>query len=162
MSLWDIHRTQTALLSLLDPLDSLDVSASLLRMREDGGKLPRWPLANVYTGCMVGSHGIQVISDAASKGLLSPTMVSEACVVAAEAADGQARAGGANSYASLGYVASDVSGRGAAVTLDYAYDDAAASWLCALANDSTNATRLQVRSGNFKNVFAYSMLLDES
>lgn len=46
--------------------------------------------------------------------------------------------------------------------MDYAYDDAAAGWLCAAANDTANATRLAKRSGNFKNVFAYSMLVDEN
>lgn len=46
LSLWDIHRTQTSLLTLLQPSVSLDIVKSLIRMYKDGGVLPRWPIAN--------------------------------------------------------------------------------------------------------------------
>ena len=46
LSLWDIHRTQTSLLTLLQPNVSLDIVKSLIRMYKDGGVLPRWPIAN--------------------------------------------------------------------------------------------------------------------
>ena len=36
-------------------------------MARVGGDIPRWPLANVYTGCMIGSHGMVSIAEAILK-----------------------------------------------------------------------------------------------
>jgi putative alpha-1,2-mannosidase len=68
MSLWDIHRTQLPLLSLVQPDVFNDVIRSLQDMARTGGDIPRWPLANVYTGCMIGSHGFASIAEAVLKG----------------------------------------------------------------------------------------------
>ena len=46
LSLWDTHRTQTSLLSLLQPSVALDIVQSLVDMYKEGGALPRWPIAN--------------------------------------------------------------------------------------------------------------------
>lgn len=46
LSLWDIHRTQAPLLTLLRPDISSGITHSLLSMYEQGGALPRWPIAN--------------------------------------------------------------------------------------------------------------------
>lgn len=46
LSLWDIHHTQTPLLSLLQPSVALDIVQSLVDMYKEGGTLPRWPIAN--------------------------------------------------------------------------------------------------------------------
>ena len=46
LSLWDTHRTHVPLLTLLQPSVSLDIVKSLLRMYEEGGAIPRWPIAN--------------------------------------------------------------------------------------------------------------------
>ncbi|RYG57507.1 hypothetical protein EON66_00205 [archaeon] len=53
MSIWDIHRTQTPWLVVTAPDVAADVTHSLLVMTEQGGHLPRWPLANIYADCMV-------------------------------------------------------------------------------------------------------------
>ena len=46
-------RSEVPLLSLLEPGLMQDVVQSLLQMYEQGGDIPRWPLASGYTGCMV-------------------------------------------------------------------------------------------------------------
>lgn len=46
LSLWDIHRTQAPLLTFLKPNVSLGIVTSLIKMYEEGGALPRWPIAN--------------------------------------------------------------------------------------------------------------------
>lgn len=46
LSLWDIHRTQAPLLTLLRPDVASSITHSLLYMYEQGGALPRWPIAN--------------------------------------------------------------------------------------------------------------------
>ena len=68
MSLWDIHRTQLPWLSLTSPEVYVDIIRSLEAMGEEGGDVPRWPLANIYTGCMIGNHAIIVVAEAVAKG----------------------------------------------------------------------------------------------
>ena len=68
MSLWDVHRTQFPWLSLAMPDVFTDIIASLQEMARVGGDLPRWPLANVYTECMIGSHGMVSLAEAVVKG----------------------------------------------------------------------------------------------
>ena len=33
------------------------------------GALPRWPIASVEAGCMTGSHGVVILTDAVLKGV---------------------------------------------------------------------------------------------
>jgi putative alpha-1,2-mannosidase len=46
MSIWDVHRTEYPFLGLIAPNILNDIVKSLLLMYEQGGDLPRWPLAN--------------------------------------------------------------------------------------------------------------------
>ena len=68
-SLWDTFRAQHPLHTIVNPeLDQAWIR-SLLRMYDEGGILPMWPLAANYTGCMIGYHAVPVIVDAYVKGL---------------------------------------------------------------------------------------------
>ena len=69
LSIWDIHRTQIPLLALFQPRVAQDVAQSLVGMYLEGGDIPRWPIANVYSGCMIGTHGNVIFSDLVSKNL---------------------------------------------------------------------------------------------
>ncbi|MFG6461699.1 GH92 family glycosyl hydrolase [Roseateles sp. DXS20W] len=53
-SLWDTYRTQNQLLALLRPERSRDIANSVLKIREQGGWLPRWGYANFETNIMTG------------------------------------------------------------------------------------------------------------
>lgn len=64
MSIWDIYRTQIPLLNLLLPSVAVDIMNTLVTMFKEGGDLPRWPIANVYSGCMEGTHANLLILDA--------------------------------------------------------------------------------------------------
>jgi predicted alpha-1,2-mannosidase len=149
MSLWDIFRTQAPWLGLVAPASSQDVVQSLLAMTEDGGHLPRWPLANVYTGCMVGERGAVVITDAALKGQADLNL-SEALSVVLGAVDAQAS--GAPGYESLGYIPFDQDNTGSSLTLDYAFDDGIAANLANFVGDATDYARLLARSHSWQNV----------
>jgi putative alpha-1,2-mannosidase len=46
MSIWDVHRTEYPFLGLIAPNILNDIVKSLLLMYQQGGDLPRWPLAN--------------------------------------------------------------------------------------------------------------------
>ena len=95
-------------------------------MGRDGGHIPRWPLANVYTGCMVGSHGFSFLADACVKGLkgMDYDAALTMMVADADAPDGApgGRTGGQN-YTALGYVPFESSDVAASLTLAYGFDD---------------------------------------
>ena len=127
MSLWDVHRTQLPLLLLTQPAVGADVARSLVRMARDGGRLPRWPLADVYTGCMIGAHGVNVLADGCVKGALAgdadaETVFRDALAAALSATAAAARVDGAN-YTSRSFVTFEADARAASLTLSYAFDD---------------------------------------
>ena len=69
MSLWDIHRTQLPWLSLTQPTRFRDILSSLQHMAQQGsGDIPKWPLLNTYTGCMIGSHAWVTFAEAKNAG----------------------------------------------------------------------------------------------
>lgn len=137
---------------------ALDTANSLLAMSDEGGALPRWPLANVYTGCMEGDHGIVVLADTVEKGackLLAASLLRPSHVDCADLGLSADRAFAAakrqateavphtgrpalQHYLQFGYIPYETQQRGASYTLDYAYDDWAVGQLA-------KATRQQVR-----------------
>jgi predicted alpha-1,2-mannosidase len=68
-SLWDTFRAQHPLYTIINPELNQAWIRTLLRMHDEGGILPMWPLASNYTGCMIGYHAVPVIVDAYVKGL---------------------------------------------------------------------------------------------
>lgn len=66
-SLWDTFRALHPLMSILDEKRTGDWVQSLLRKYQEGGVLPKWPLASNYTGTMVGYPAVSVIADAIAK-----------------------------------------------------------------------------------------------
>lgn len=64
LSLWDTYRTAHPLYALIAPRLAASLSTSLLRMSEQSGALPRWPLAVNETGTMLGSPGLIALADA--------------------------------------------------------------------------------------------------
>ncbi|CAE8585441.1 unnamed protein product [Polarella glacialis] len=69
-SLWDTYRAEHPLLNLLFPELAVHLAKSLLAMKQQTGKLPRWVLYGKETGCMIGYPAANVLSEAALKGLL--------------------------------------------------------------------------------------------
>jgi len=69
MSIWDVYRTQFPWLTFFQPHIMKDIVASLLLDFKEGGSLPKWPIANGYSSCMIGEHAITSIVDAYLKGI---------------------------------------------------------------------------------------------
>src|SRR5205823_2863639 len=61
---WDIYRSQIPLLALIAPDETSDMMASLLRDADEGGWLPKWPVANGYTGVMNGDAADPMLASA--------------------------------------------------------------------------------------------------
>lgn len=69
-SLWDTFRALHPLMTILDAEQSANWIRVLLRKYEQGGLLPKWPLASNYTGTMVGYPAVSLFADALSKGIV--------------------------------------------------------------------------------------------
>ena len=142
MSLWDVHRSEFPLLRLLRPRVSRDIVLSLAAMARHSGPaapIPRWPLANIYTGCMVGNHGWNVIADACMKhtdGLSAATFGAALASMARTVNGSEVNPYGGSmgrsdrvGYEERGWVASESDAHAASLTLAYAFDDWSASQL---------------------------------
>ncbi len=68
-SLWDTFRALHPLMTIIDREQTAVWIRALLRKYEEGGLLPKWPLASNYTGTMVGYPAVSLIADALSKGI---------------------------------------------------------------------------------------------
>lgn len=61
---WDIYRDEVQLISLFHPKEASDMITSLVKDEQQGGGLPKWPVAN-YEACqMVGNPSCPIIADA--------------------------------------------------------------------------------------------------
>lgn len=70
MSLWDIYRGWGPFMSIVRPSLVKDITASMLAIHQQQGRLPVWPLVGSETDCMVGSPAIIILADAFGKGLI--------------------------------------------------------------------------------------------
>ncbi len=69
LSLWDTFRTVHPLFNLIAPNEQRDMLVSLVKMAEQGGSLPRWPMGHGYTNSMLGSPADMVIAESYLKGI---------------------------------------------------------------------------------------------
>ncbi|MFL5839080.1 MAG: GH92 family glycosyl hydrolase [Thermoleophilaceae bacterium] len=161
LSLWDTYRTEYPLLSLIDSGAAHDVAVSLLDdADQNGGMLPRWMQANVDQQIMGGDSATATLGDAVGEGVLSPdegergylAMLRNATRIPHVAARE-----GIEGYMQRGWVGQDETGRsGAALTLEYAIDDAA--MLPALRRFGTPAevAAFTRRAGSWRNLWSAS------
>lgn len=140
---WDIYRTEIPLLALLAPRRTSAMMQSLLRDASQGGWLPKWPLANGYTGVMGGDSADPILAGAyafGARGFDLPKAL-RFMVRGASALHGRPGQGwyverpGLASYLARGYVAHDLTTsvapvpNGASETLEYSLDDFAIAHL---------------------------------
>ncbi|MFT7625100.1 MAG: putative alpha-1,2-mannosidase, partial [Myxococcota bacterium] len=158
-SLWDTYRTLHPLLVLLAPDRQTDMVKSLVRMAEDGGYVPRWPLAGLYTNIMIGAPADVVFADTWLKGVQG--FDGEAAFEAAlRTADGPVEEGhvyegrvGVDDYLELGYVAVDRHAESVSRTLEMAISDAALANLAEALGRTEDAARFAERSLNYRNLW---------
>jgi predicted alpha-1,2-mannosidase len=165
---WDTYRTQTPLIALLVPHETSDMIQSLVNDANEGGWLPRWPLANTYTGVMAGDSVDPLIAGAYAFGARDfdratalAAMVKGASVVPQTLAQGfYIERPGLDEYLQRGYVVNvhttSVSPvpNGASETLEYALDDfAIAQFARAAGGDVRTQTEFMRRSQNWTKLF---------
>lgn len=128
-SLWDTYHTLHSLLILLSPGHQADMVQSLMRMLDQGGVFPRWPLATYETGTMIGSPADIVIAESYLKGLQDfdalralGAMVNTATFPPSAGARGPGR-GGISDCRRHGFCPADKMSGSVSKTLEYAYAD---------------------------------------
>ncbi|MCV2370472.1 GH92 family glycosyl hydrolase [Roseateles oligotrophus] len=173
-SLWDTYRTQNQLLALLRPERARDIANSVLKIREQGGWLPRWGYANFETNIMTGDPVTPFLVDLWRFGALKGRE-QEAYAALRENAFGvpphriraQGRAGNP-SYLSHGYVQYDRGffskgmdvdpHHGASSTLEYSLADGSLALMAKALGHSKDAQVLAQRGLNWRRVWDDSVL----
>jgi len=61
---WDIYRDEVQLIALFHPKEASDMIQSLVMDEQQGGGLPKWPVANQEACQMVGNPSCPIIADA--------------------------------------------------------------------------------------------------
>jgi len=163
---WDIFRSEMPLLAFLFPHRASNMIQSLVRDGEQGGRLPRWPLAAGYTGVMQGDSADNIISEAYALGArqFDTRLALKLMLIGANdpgcLPNGYDERPGLESFNSLGYVACSAPGGysdGASQTLEYATDDAAIGLFAkALGESPAVVARCEERANNWQNVFCPS------
>ncbi len=151
-SLWDTYRTLHPLMNIVEPDRQVDFMKSLLTMGEQGpsGRVPQWPLGTGYTNGMVGDPAHIAVADAVIRGLgpdvLDPQAVLDQLVEAS------ALRGRWDEWDPKGWLAADEGDQSVAVTLEYAWADAALAELAEFVGDP-RAEALRARSQGWRELF---------
>jgi len=161
LSLWDIHRTQVPLLSLLYPAQAYSLLRSLLAMAGTrGGVLPRWPFANVETAIMCGDHGLVVLADVLLKlggGGGQGEFITAADLWSVANATLSARNALNPSWETQGWIPVEEGHsycRGATLTLEFGFDDGVGATLASMAGDEAGAAVLKNRSRAYTHLWS--------
>jgi predicted alpha-1,2-mannosidase len=166
---WDVYRDEIQLLSLVAPSQTGDMMQSLVNDAAQGGWLPKWPLADDYTGVMNGDAADSMIADAYAFGVRNfdvsqalDEMIKGATVVPTTSQLGHGwyvERPQLADYLKLGYTPNveqtslSPVDNGASQTLEYSLNDFGISQMAqALGRDST-AEEFATRAQNWENLF---------
>ena len=153
MSLWDTARNTH---SLIAPDVQRDCLESLLRMAEQGGVLPRWPMGCGYTGSMFGNPANIVFAESLRKGV--PFDAEKAYAFMKKSSDGEHERAdsrdGAALYNEYGYLPDDAGyDYSVSKTLEYSWEDAALAYVADALGYADDAVYYADRSQNYKNLW---------
>jgi len=157
MSLWDTYRTTHPLYTLLWPDHHRDMLRSLVRMAQDGGNLPRWPMVTEDGGFMLGSPAHLVGAEAHLKGLdnFEEQAFFEAARIEALGLEDPLYAGRPDPTLvdTYGYYPSDEVGRSVAWLQEAAIADFALAGMSADLGDPETTALLEARAETWRNVW---------
>lgn len=157
LSLWDTYRTLHSWLSLFAPEVERDIVDSLVRMGDEYGVYPRWPLADGETEGMLGDPATIVIADGILRGT-PPSDPARALAIAVRGADGSGveglgRVRDLADWQSIGYVPLENGNGSAARTLEYSYADHAIARIAESVGDDAIRVRFDARARHYAHVF---------
>jgi predicted alpha-1,2-mannosidase len=158
-SLWDTYRTLHSLLVLLVPDVQRDMMVSLLKMYEQDGFLPRWPIGLGEGGSMVGESAFIVLADSLVKGVddwdheLALEAMLQTSAPEPPKPPAARRRDCLDAYLSLGYCPVDAQGGSTSKTMEYAYDDFAVAQLARAIGRDDVADDYAERATWYKNLW---------
>jgi predicted alpha-1,2-mannosidase len=151
-SLWDTYRTENMLLALIAPDRFRDMMHSMLRIAQEGGRLPRWNLMNDYADFMNGEPSIPAIVDGFCRGLVNAADVDPLYDAMRTLALDPAHHRDPI-YLQKGYIPFDVDDSGASGTLEHATADFALAMMADRLGKTADRDALLALAGNYRNVF---------
>ncbi|HEY2698227.1 MAG TPA: GH92 family glycosyl hydrolase [Pseudonocardiaceae bacterium] len=167
---WDIYRSEVPLLATVAPAQTSAMAQSLVNDAQQGGWLPKWPVADGYTGMMGGDSSDAILAEAYAfgardfdtKGALA-AMIKGASQVQNSGDLGEGyytERPGLDSDLAKGYVMNDPSVNsgsavpdGASLTLEYATDDYSISAFAQALGQQGTAKQFLGRSQNWTNIY---------
>ncbi|EAQ99994.1 GH92 family glycosyl hydrolase [Maribacter sp. HTCC2170] len=120
LSLWDVFRAETPLLSIMEPNRIDDIVKSMLAYYDESGLIPIWVLSGNETGTMPGFHGVSVIAEAILKGHQGFDIEKAYEAMKVTMMDDSR---GLEAYKKHGYIPYDVMDQSVSISLEYAYND---------------------------------------
>jgi predicted alpha-1,2-mannosidase len=152
ISLWDIFRAESPLLTLIQPARVNNFVDTMLAHFTIFGQntLPVWPEGGKETWCMIGNHAIPVITDAYLKGLHNWD-ANEALNDMVASTDKNREQ--LDAYRSRGFIPTGNGVQSVSKVLEYAYDDACIARLAKALGKADIAEKYAQRSHNWENVF---------
>jgi putative alpha-1,2-mannosidase len=144
-------------LLLTDEPLAIGILRSISEMTQQQQGYPKWVLANVDIGCMVGLHGASLALEAALSGLAAEfDVVGIQEMLLNQATLPWPRNGrkDLDHYLSAGYVSDEADDASPALTLTYAYDDFLVGGLSAFVGNTTAAEEAFARAQNYRNVWS--------
>ena len=158
-SLWDTFRTVHPLFNLIAPHEQRDMLVSLVKMAEQGGSLPRWPMGHGYSNSMLSSPADMVIAESYLKGIHDfdiETAYSHMKKVALAPLPKTTRATGREeieAYIKYGYCPTEFGNEAVSKTLEYAWADHSISLLAEALNKPDDQALFKKHSMFYKNVW---------
>jgi predicted alpha-1,2-mannosidase len=157
LSLWDTFRTLHPWLTLAYPEIQRDIIVSLLKMYEQDGFLPIWPVSAGDSGVLIGASAELVIADSFVKGLRDYD--TELAYEAVTRSGREPSPPGSTSpgrrhigdYLTLGYVPVDADERGTSMTLEYAASDGALAEFARALGREADAAEFAARARSYRN-----------
>ncbi|TDP97913.1 GH92 family glycosyl hydrolase [Labedaea rhizosphaerae] len=155
---WDVYRSQSQLLDLLDPAAGADIATSMVNFAEQGGSWDRWTVANGYTGVMNGDPYHIIVANAYAFGAKDFDAKKALLLMergATQPTQGYEERPGLVEYMKDGYVpmgADGVWGAGA-TTLEYTSADFAIAQLANRTGDPAAGQTFMKRAQNWQNLF---------
>jgi len=152
ISIWDIFRAESPLLTLTQPGRVNDIVKTMLAHFTIFGQntLPIWPEGGKETWCMIGNHSIPIITDAYLKGFRNYD-ANEALNDMIASTDKNREQ--LDAYRDKGFIPTGKDVQSVSKVLEYAYDDACIARLAEALGKDDLAEKYSKRSKNWEDVF---------
>lgn len=156
-SLWDTHRAWHPLMTLIEPRKSKAWADNILRKYQEGGVLPKWPLASNYTGTMIGYPATSFLADMLNKeiGNIDANLALEAALASAryQAKHPNVAPAYLDAISRKGYIPAEQAVGSVSYGLECAYYDWCIAKIAKKAGDLAKAETYMQRSKNYQNYF---------